>query len=227
VRTQTAAEISPEPGAEIYYSFCMLGSLVLQIRYDVPRAFLGGLLLWLGLTAACGRDSAHPSAVDLDGHPVAPLDQDGSRAVVLLFVRTDCPIANRYAPEVRRLQERFSAKGVVFWLVYPDPDESPETIRKHMGEYGYTFGALRDPKHELVRLSKATVTPEAAVFVPSRNPQAPVYHGRIDDRNVDFGQMRPAATSPDLDNALTAVLTGKPVARPSTEAVGCFIPDIQ
>jgi hypothetical protein len=40
---------------------------------------------------------------------------------VLVFVRTDCPISNRYAPELRRLQDRFAPRGMAFWLVYPDP----------------------------------------------------------------------------------------------------------
>jgi peroxiredoxin len=184
----------------------MLGGFILRIRRRPYRTFLATLMLGLGLTGACRSTSAEASAMDLDGRPVAPLRQDGSSAVVFLFVRTDCPIANRYAPDFRRLQERFSPKGVVFWLVYPDPAESPEMIRRHMKEYGYNFGALRDPKHELVRLSRATVTPEAAVFVPGRSPLVPVYLGRID--------------------ALTAVLSGKPVPRASGDAVGCFIPDL-
>jgi hypothetical protein len=52
-----------------------------------------------------------------------------------------------------------------------------------------------------------------------------VYRGRIDDRYVDLGLERPAATTHDLGDALEAVMTGKPVAHPTTQAVGCYIAD--
>ncbi|MBV8808725.1 MAG: redoxin domain-containing protein, partial [Acidobacteriaceae bacterium] len=44
-----------------------------------------------------------------------------ARARVFLFVRTDCPITNRYAPELQRLAQEFKGDGVDFWMVYPDP----------------------------------------------------------------------------------------------------------
>jgi hypothetical protein len=52
-----------------------------------------------------------------------------------------------------------------------------------------------------------------------------VYRGRIDDRYVDLGLERPAATTHDLADALAAVVAGKPVPHPNTQAVGCFIAD--
>src|SRR5438309_409921 len=93
----------------------------------------------------------------LDGRRVDPLANTRAKAVVLLFTRSDCPISNRYAPEVERLYERFHDRGIDFWLVYVDPSEPEQTIRKHVGEYGYRFGALVDRRHELVAVAKATV----------------------------------------------------------------------
>jgi hypothetical protein len=68
--------------------------------------------------------------------------------------------------------------------------------------------------------ARATVTPEAAVFDRSGRL---VYHGRIDDRHVDFGVDRPAPTTRDLDDALGALLDGRPVPRASAPAIGCAI----
>src|SRR5258705_11944192 len=48
---------------------------------------------------------------------------DPPKVVVCLFTRTDCPVSNSYAPEVRRIYEKFSPRGGGFYLVYPDPDE--------------------------------------------------------------------------------------------------------
>ncbi len=170
---------------------------------------------WLILAASLQLLDLNNQRVD----PLAPVP--GVKAVVFLFTATDCPISNRYAPEVQRLYREFAAKGVRFWLVYPNPAETAPAIREHEKSFGYPADALRDPKQALVKMAKATVTPEAAVFVGGRL----VYHGRIDDRIVDLGLERPAPTVHDLDEALTAVLAGKPVAHPATQAVGCFIAD--
>lgn len=181
------------------------------------------VLVLLAVPAAASETEAPLLLPDLDGRRVDPLSGD-AKATVFLFVRSDCPISNRYAPEVGRLHERFSRRDVEFWLVYPDPDETTEAIRRHMEEYGYRFGALRDPGHELVRRTGAKVTPEAVVFDGSG---ALVYRGRIDDRYVAFGKARAAATSHDLEDALQAVLDGGTVRNPTTKAVGCFIADLK
>jgi len=175
---------------------------------------------WLVVAAAALQ------LLDLNGRPVDPFQTTAdTKAVVFLFTATDCPISNRYAPEVQRLYREFASKGVRFWLVYPNPSEGADAIRIHEKSFGYPADALRDPKQQLVKLAKATVTPEAAVFVITPRGGRLVYHGRIDDRIVDLGLERPAPTVHDLDEALTAVIAGKPVARPVTQAVGCFIAD--
>jgi len=186
------------------------------------------------LAAGCGRTSSErPGAnatapsqelqvFNLSGERLDPFQASNIVATVFIFVATDCPISNRYAPEVQRLQTEFSSKGIAFWLVYPDRDVSADTIRKHINDYHYSIGALRDPEHSLVKRTGARVTPEAVVF--DRNQEI-VYRGRIDDRYVELGQMRPAPTQKNLEEALTAVVTGKPVSVPSTRAIGCHIPD--
>jgi thiol-disulfide isomerase/thioredoxin len=160
---------------------------------------------------------------DLAGKPVQLFDANHSKPTVLIFVRTDCPISNRYAPELIRLYKEFSARAV-FYLVYADPANTAGVIHQHMADYGYTFGALRDPGHELVKLAKARVTPEAAVFSASGQL---LYHGRIDNRYVDFGKSMPQPTRRDLEEALRSVLAGKPAQVASTPAIGCFLADVQ
>jgi len=149
----------------------------------------------------------------------------GTAAIVYIFTSTECPISNRYAPEVRRLVDTFASQGVRFRLVYPDPADTPDAIREHVASfaYGERTEAFRDPEHALVKLAHATVTPEAAVFANGRL----LYHGRIDDRVVDLGVERPAPTVHDLGDALTAILAGRPVAHAETQAVGCYIADFK
>ena len=52
---------------------------------------------------AAGRTAVR-GVFDLDGRLVDPLALPaGTRAHVLVFTTTDCPISNRYAPEIQRL----------------------------------------------------------------------------------------------------------------------------
>jgi hypothetical protein len=144
---------------------------------------------------------------------------------VLIFVTTECPVSNRYAPDILRLYNEFAPKGVRFQLVYPNPADDRAAIDRHLKEYGYPPSiAVRDTKRALVERALATITPQAAVF--DRHGRL-MYSGRIDDRFVELGRERPSATTLDLRNALSAVLSGKSVSPARTQAVGCFIADMR
>ena len=160
--------------------------------------------------------------VDLDGHPVDLFQHDKNKAEVFIFIASDCPISNRYAPELRRLAEAFNPKGIRFRLVYPNADDSSPVIRKHVADYALSMPVIRDPDHTLVHKAKVRVTPEAAVFLPDGTL---IYHGRIDDRYVDFGKDRPEPTQRDLQEILTQILAGRRLTESSTRAVGCTIPE--
>src|SRR5262249_31101320 len=151
---------------------------------------LAGMLLQ-GATSA----QSHVRVESLDDAPrsVDPFAAPGgTRALVFLFTSTDCPISNRYAPELRRLADLFASQGVVFRLVYPNPADDANAIRTHMAAFSYAGAthALRDPQHALVKSVGATITPEAVLYADGRVQ----YRGRIDNRFVDFGVDRPAAT---------------------------------
>ncbi|HUE44285.1 MAG TPA: hypothetical protein VMP12_11990 [Candidatus Sulfotelmatobacter sp.] len=163
------------------------------------------------------------TAVDLNGAVVDPWKASGGKIVVLIFVRVDCPISNRYSPTIQRMA-REKAGRVAFWLVYPDRSESAEQIRKHEHEFGYDLPALRDVQRSLVAESHAQTTPEAAVFDANRKL---VYHGRIDNLFEDFGRARPAATTHELEDAIRAAIDGKEVARAAVPGVGCYISDLK
>jgi len=142
---------------------------------------------------------------------------------VLIFARTDCPITNRYAPELARIAQEFSVRDVKFWIVYPDSSETPDKIAKHMADYHLPGHGIPDPHFELRKRAEAKVSPQAAVF--DSNGML-TYSGRIDDRYVAFGKSRPAPDVHDLENAIQATLSGKPIAEPRTKAIGCYLDDL-
>jgi AhpC/TSA family len=163
--------------------------------------------------------------LDLNGQEFDLWQNDGdSAATVLLFARTDCPISNRYAPTVKTLYEMYQPRRLRIYLVYVDPDESPDEIRRHLNEYKYPCTGLRDPTHALVKATGVTVTPEAVLYDAKHEI---VYRGRINDLYAAYGQSRDTATTHDLADAIESTLAGKPVAEPTTEAVGCPIADLR
>jgi thiol-disulfide isomerase/thioredoxin len=163
------------------------------------------------------------SAENLDGKTVHPFTSNNDRVVVLLFVRTDCPISNRYAPTIRKLHEKFQGKAD-FWLVYPDAGESASRIRTHDEQFHFAIPALRDVHRDLVKRAHATITPESAVFDSAGKL---MYHGRIDNWYEDFGRSRAAPTTQELDNAIRNTLDGKPTVPDHANAVGCYISDLK
>jgi len=169
-----------------------------------------------------------PRITTLDGRAVDPLKvEHGVRATALIFIRTDCPVANQAAPEIERVRALYADRGVRFWLVYVDPTEPADRIQAHGREYGLLAPAIRDPDHALVRRAGVHVTPEAAVYVFDGTEPRLTYRGRIDDRVVELGRQRPHATRFDLRGALDSALDHKAPALVATPAVGCEIADLR
>jgi hypothetical protein len=193
-----------------------------------------GILIPLVLALLCaqgaqGQSGApHEFGVDLQGHPVRELAGPGVRVVVLVFAASDCPISNRYVPEIARLSKEFAGRegagqGVRFWWVFPNAGDTAAVVAGHNREFAIHEDTVLDPRQTLVRKAQATVTPEAAVFVVEAGGLREVYHGRIDDRYISLGQERPQPGSHDLEAGIAAALAGKPVPQPLGPPVGCSI----
>ena len=179
--------------------------------------------LWFALLACtCAAAGTLPrfSLTDTSGRPHTPAEWSSKRAVVLIFVSTDCPLSNRYVPELKRIEGAFAARGVAFYAVQGDATVAVSDVQRHAKEFAYTFPYLLDPSESLASYTGATVTPQAAVLSPGGEV---LYLGRIDNRLEDFGQERVVVTKFELREALDAVLAGKPVPQPRTKALGCAI----
>jgi hypothetical protein len=164
--------------------------------------------------------------VDLKGNPVRDLAGPGVRVVVLIFAASDCPISNRYVPEIARLSKEFSPNARIWW-VFPNPGDTATVVAQHNRDFAIREDTVLDPRQKLVERAHATMTPEAAVFVVRGADLDEVYNGRIDDRYISLGQERPQADHHDLENAIRAALDGKPAPRPEGPPVGCSIVFLQ
>ena len=162
----------------------------------------------------------------IDGVTLKPFEPAG-QASVIFFVARDCPVSNAYAPEIQRVCQEYGSQGVACALMYEDI-EAPGTrldaeVRTHLREYGYReMPAAIDRSRAIATHAKASITPQAVVI---DRTGAIRYRGRIDNFYAALGVSRQQVTERDLRVALDAVLAGKPVAKPETDAVGCFIVD--
>ena len=145
------------------------------------------------------------------------------KATALFFVTNECPISNSFAHEIARICAEYQPKGIGCKLVYVDPGLSDAQARAHAAEYGHgDYPKLVDRKHALVKATGVTITPEVAVVDRAGKV---LYRGRIDDSFAVLGQPRRPVKDADLRNALTDIVAGRPVAKPRTKALGCYISD--
>lgn len=179
--------------------------------------------------AAAGQDNyeqAPPaplrySLLDSRGNQHSERDFAHAKAAVFLFIATECPISNRYAPEVNRIVDDYSRKSFAFFAVHSDPDERAAQVKKHSQEFGYGFPALLDPQQILARRFGVVATPTAVVVSPAGEI---LYRGRIDNRYIDFGSYRDAGIESDLRLTLDSIAASKPVANRFTKVIGCALP---
>jgi peroxiredoxin len=152
---------------------------------------------------------------DADGkaHTLASLK--GSKATVLIFIATRCPVSNAYNARMAKLADDYKSKGINVVGINSNSIEPADEVKKHATEKGLTFAILKDNGNTIADRFDAQVTPEAFVIDAAGKL---VYHGRIDNsRNGD------AITASELRDALDAVLAGKAVEKSEAKAFGCSI----
>ena len=157
---------------------------------------------------------------DIQGKKISIDALQDRQALVMIFVTTDCPIANSYHPKLARLYREFQSQGIVFVLVHEGPNQSKEKLAKHAHEYSVPYPIVMDSDHLIANRWNVSKTPEALVLDKS---DATLYQGRIDDMYQGFGKKRIHPTREDLCIALSEIVVGKEVSEPKTDVVGCSI----
>ena len=189
-----------------------------------PLIVLCAVLCATAVTA--GSDGLQVRSID--GHAFALFAPKGP-ASAIFFVATDCPISNWYAPTIQQVCRDYAARGVDCTLVYEDVDLGAKpaaldaAVRTHLSEYRYgSISATVDRTRAVAKRARATVTPSVVLVDRAGTIR---YRGRIDNGYAELGKPRQHVTSHDLRVSLDAVLAGRPVATPETEALGCYIAD--
>lgn len=144
-----------------------------------------------------------------------------AKAVVLITHGVGCPIVRKQIPTLRALSDEFQSAPVVFLFINANVQDDRESLAQEAEEYRIPFPILQDSSQAIVRALECDRTGEAIVVVPGDKWRI-VYRGAIDDR-FSYGAERAEPQHMWLKDALRAVVDGKPIRTPKTEARGCLI----
>ena len=155
------------------------------------------------------------SLKDYNGKDYSLSDFKDSKAIVVIFVATECPVSNAYNSRMESIYNDYKNKNVTLVGINSNKAEDIGRIKEHAKSKGLTFPILKDEKNIIADKFRASVTPE--VFVLNNNFEV-LYHGRIDDSRDESD-----VEKKDLRNALDEILSDKQVSDPVTKAFGCTI----
>ena len=149
-------------------------------------------------------------------------DFAGAPALVVAFICNHCPYVRHLRSALADLGRDCERLGVAFVginsnNVKAEPADSPAQMVREARSAGWTFPYLYDETQQVARVHQAACTPDFFLFDQDRRL---VYRGQFDDSRPGNG--RPV-TGGDLRSAVSAVLSGRPVASRQLPSMGCNI----
>jgi peroxiredoxin len=166
-----------------------------------------------------GKTIAPFELPDYLGTPHALADLADKKAVVVVFLGTECPLAKLYAGRLAELAAKYEPLGVAFLGINANQQDSLAKIAHYARQHKIEFPILKDAGNVVADRFGAQRTPEAFVLDAGRVVR---YWGRIDDQ-YGVGYARPSPEKNYVAAALDELLAGKPVSQPQVEPVGCHI----
>jgi peroxiredoxin/mono/diheme cytochrome c family protein len=144
-----------------------------------------------------------------------------AKAVVLVMQGNGCPIVRNLSTDLKALHAEFDAKGVEFFMINSNLQDTREAIAKEVAEYGFPMPVLKDSEQLVGESLGVERTAEVLVLDPAQGFKV-VYHGPVNDR-LTYERQRNEANNNYVADALNAVIGGKPVKVASAQASGCLI----
>jgi peroxiredoxin len=169
-----------------------------------------------------GAEAPHFYLPDPSGRPHSLTDFEGAPALLVVFMCNHCPYVQHVAPTLARLAREFQERGVAVVGINSNdfqtyPDDAPQKMAEEIARRGYTFPYLIDQRQDVAKAYQAACTPDFYVFDKDRKL---AYRGQMDGSRP--GNAVPV-TGRDLQDAIEAVLAGRPAAKDQRPSIGCNI----
>jgi len=160
---------------------------------------------------------------NVDGEMVSLSDAAGEKGAILIFTCNGCPVAKAYEQRIIELDKKYRNQGYPVIAVNPnDPEVTPvdsyENMQKRSEEKAYPFPYLFDEDQDVFPAYGATKTPHTYLLKREGKKFKVSYIGAIDDN-----QRSAQVEEKYLENAISAVGSGKTPKPSETRAVGCGI----
>ena len=158
---------------------------------------------------------------NVDGQAVTIDGARGAKGTLVVFTCNHCPWAKAWESRIVALGNRFVGEGVGVLAVNPNdpvayPEDGPAEMRDRARAAGMAFPYVVDAGGKVAQAFGASKTPEVFLFDAAGKL---AYYGAVDDNAQD-----PAAVKARyLEDALTALVAGQPIAVTTSKALGCSI----
>lgn len=182
-------------------------------------------------TLEIGRPAPGFELPGTDGRTYRLSDFSQAKVLVVIFTCNHCPTAQAYEERIKQLTADYRSRGVQVVAIspndplavrldelgYSDLNDSLTDMKLRAGHREFNFPYLYDGETQKVsRAYGPKATPHVFVFDEKRLLR---YTGRIDENERRPDQVK----SRDTQNAIEAVLAGKPVPVEQTRTFGCSI----
>jgi len=161
---------------------------------------------------------------NVDQKMVALSDFKSSKGVIVIFDCNTCPYSKAYNSRIIALNEKYASLGYPVIAINPnDPEQSSgdsfEANVQQASQKSYRFPYLTDEPQVVTRAFGATNTPHVFVLQRVGTEFKVAYIGAVDDNARD----QSAIKRKYVEEAVDALLQGKPVPDTKTKTIGCSI----
>lgn len=171
-----------------------------------------------------GDTAADFKLKNVDGKMVSLSDFPDAKGFIVAFDCNTCPVSKAYNDRILALNKKYAPKGFPLIAINPNSPEissgdSFDEMVRYAKKKGYDFPYLYDESQATVKAFGATNTPHIFVLAKSDSELKVAYIGAIDDNSRDAEKVKKHY----VENAVDALLAGKPVETTKTKAVGCGV----
>ena len=164
------------------------------------------------------------SLKNVDGRIVSLSDYKEAKGLIVIFTCNHCPYAKLYEQRIIALHEKLAPRGFPVVAINPNapeivPEDSYENMQKRAKEKGYPFPYVFDETQDVAKAYGATKTPHVFLLRREGEDFVVAYIGAIDDSPNDPKKVQRRY----VEEAVEAILSGKPVPTSETKAIGCSV----
>lgn len=195
----------------------------MKLKHITGMAMLGFLAASLPAQALKIGDSIVDGEVEMENIDGSKITLDsimGEKGTLVIFSCNHCPFVIAWQKEMVTIGNEYRKQGLgVVFINSNDPAVKGDTMdgmKELAKKEGYMFPYAVDDTSDVARHFGASKTPDVFLFDAAGKL---VYKGAVSEGGrspIDGGE-------PYLINAIDALLSGKPVAKAETKAVGCSI----